>query len=331
MKTIRTSVTVSGIVLPAANEERDVRPAPVVDLQAHRDERLSGRVGRDTRHGEVPVVLPPNDVRRVDVRHRDEHVALAVGDGVHRVPRGRLHRDHAQHLHQVVLHDVAHRADLVVERATIGDVEVLGHRDLDRGDELPVPDRFEHGVREPQEHHVDDRQLPQEVVDAVQLRLVDVGVELGVERLRRSEVVAEGLLDHDPRAGGEAGVVQAPYDAFEQRRWDLQVVHRDLRIAESRGEARVRVGIVEVALHVLQAGDEALEHRIVERRVAERVAGVLAQVVERPVVDRDTDHGALQQVAPLEQVERLERHLLGEVAADAEHDERIGHCLPGAK
>ena len=40
------------------------------------------------------------------------------------------------------------------------------------------------------------------------LRLVEHLVELGVERPRRGEVVAERLLDHDPRALGQPGVVR---------------------------------------------------------------------------------------------------------------------------
>ncbi len=112
-------------------------------------------------------------------------------------PVGRLHRDEAQDLEEVVLHDVAHRADRVVEVAAVGDVEVLAHRDLHRRDELPVPDRLEDRVREAEVEDVLDRHLPEEVVDAVQLRLVDEGVQLGVQLARGREVVAERLLDDD--------------------------------------------------------------------------------------------------------------------------------------
>ena len=43
----------------------------------------------------------------------------------------RVHRQVGQHLEQVVLHHVADRPDGVVERAAVGDVEVLGHGDLE--------------------------------------------------------------------------------------------------------------------------------------------------------------------------------------------------------
>ena len=97
----------------------------------------------------------------------------------------------------MVLHDVAHRADRVVEVAAVGDAEVLAHRDLHRGDELPVPDRLEDRVREAEVEDVLDRHLPEEVVDAVKLRLVDEGVQLGVQLACGREVVAERLLDDD--------------------------------------------------------------------------------------------------------------------------------------
>ena len=103
----------------------------------------------------------------------------------------------------MVLDDVAHRAHRVVEVPAIGDVEVLAHSDLHAGDELPVPDRLEDRVREAQVEDVLDGHLSEEVVDPVELRLVDQRVQLGVEGARGREVVAERLLDDDPRVLGE--------------------------------------------------------------------------------------------------------------------------------
>ena len=95
--------------------------------------------------------------------------------------------------------DVAQRADGVVEVAAILDAEVLGHRDLDALDVLPVPDRLEDPVREPEEEDLVEAHLPEVVVDAEELGLVDVLVELRGERACRLAVVAERLLDDDPR------------------------------------------------------------------------------------------------------------------------------------
>ena len=175
---------------------------------------------------EVPVVLAAHVVGRVGLGHGDEHVALAVADRVGGPAGRRLHRDHAQHLQEVVLDDVAHRSDRLVEVPAIGDVEGLGHRDLHGGDELPVPDRLEHRVGEAQVEDVLDRHLPQEVVDPVQLRLVDERVQLGVERPGRLEIVPERLLDDDAGSLGQTGAGQPLDDGAEQERRDLEVEDR---------------------------------------------------------------------------------------------------------
>ena len=51
---------------------------------------------------------------------------------------------------------------------------------------------------------------------------------------------------------------------------------------------------------------------------------MVAEVVIRPVVDRHADDGAAQQTAPLQPVERVEGHHLGEVAGDPEDHEHVG-------
>ena len=75
---------------------------------------------------------------------------------------------------------------------------------------------------------------------------------------------------------------------------------------ESRAAKRSNVGVVDR----LGGGD--------------RGAGVLAQVVDAPVVDRHADDRAVEHAALLEPVERPEGHHLGEVAGDAERDEHVG-------
>ena len=118
----------------------------------------------------------------------------------------------ASELQQVVLEDVADRAGLLVEAGAALDPDRLGDRDLDVVDELAVPDRLEDAVREAQRQHVLDRLLAEVVVDPEDLALVEVLVQLGVQRLRRLEVVAERLLDDQARP--------APVDAAlaERRR-----------------------------------------------------------------------------------------------------------------
>jgi hypothetical protein len=48
----------------------------------------------------------------------------------------------------VVLHDVTNCSNRVVEGSAVLDSVLLGHRDLNRGDVLAVPQRLEQGVRE---------------------------------------------------------------------------------------------------------------------------------------------------------------------------------------
>jgi hypothetical protein len=98
----------------------------------------------------------------------------------------------------VVLHDVADRPDGVVERAPVGHVEVFGQRDLEVVDPLPVPQRLDQGVGEPQYQQVLDRLLAQEVVDPEHPVLRVVQAQVGVELARRGKVAAERLLDHQP-------------------------------------------------------------------------------------------------------------------------------------
>ena len=79
---------------------------------------------------QVAAELAAHEVAGLERRDGLQHLHLLVADrlavGAHR----RLHREVAQHLEQVVLHDVADRARLVVELAAALDAEVLGHRDL---------------------------------------------------------------------------------------------------------------------------------------------------------------------------------------------------------
>ena len=138
-----------------------------------------------------------------------------------------LHRHRPDDLHEVVDDDVAERADRVVEVPAVLDAEALGHRDLDARDVVAVPDRLEDRVREAQEQELREAELPEVVVDPVELALVEVLVHLLRERARGREVVAERLLDDDARVLGEADARQPLDHGAEQERRDLEVEDRD--------------------------------------------------------------------------------------------------------
>ena len=217
-------------------------------------------------------------------------------------------------------------ADRVVEVAAVLDPEALGHRDLHRRDVVAVPDRLEHRVREPQVEDLDQAHLPEEVVDPVELGLVEVLVHLLVERARRGDVVPEGLLHHDARRLGQARAGQPLDHHPEQGRRDLEVEDRAARVPDRRGHALVGPVVAEVAGDVGQPRGEAVEDLVVDRLAAvlDALAGVLAQILDRPVVDRHAHDRAVQQAALLQPVQRVEGHHLREVAGDAEDDEYVG-------
>ena len=149
--------------------------------------------------------------------------------------------DQRQHLQGVVLDHVAHRPDRVVEAAAVVDPEVLGDRHLHVGDVLAVPDRLQDRVGEAQVGDVHHRLLAEVMVDPQDLLLVEHLAEFGVERARRFEVVAEGLLDHDVGVLGQPGVAEAVDHGGEERGRDLQVEDRPLAPRRSPSPTRLKV------------------------------------------------------------------------------------------
>ena len=228
----------------------------------------------------------------------------------------------------MVHHHVAHGTDRVVEVSSVLDAEVLRHRDLHAGDVVPVPHGLEHRVREPQVQDLGEAHLPEEVIDPVQLRLVEVLMHLVVQLARRRQVVPEGLLDHDPRVPRQPGVGERADDLAEQERRDLQVEHGRLRPRDRLPDVGVRVLLREITTHVRETVRESFEHRLVDRfaRPLDRGSGVFAQLVDGPVVDRDADDRAVEEPTRFQSVQRPEGHDLREIPRDAEDDEHICGC-----
>jgi hypothetical protein len=131
----------------------------------------------------------------------------------HRVPK-EVPCNEGQDLQEMVLHDVTHRADGVVESPAILDSEVLGHRDLDRLDVLAVPDRLEQGVREAEVDDVLHRLLAEKVVDAEEALL---GEDRGQPGSTRGGVGAEWLF-HDQACRSDIRGGQLVSDVEERRR-----------------------------------------------------------------------------------------------------------------
>ena len=155
----------------------------------------------------------------------------------------------------------------------------------------------------------------------------------GVQRARRREVVAERLLDDDARVLGQSCLREAADDRAEERRRDLEVEDRELRISDRLRDLGVRVGVREVAVDVGEALREPLEDLLVDLLACrdDRFAGTIDELLERPVVEGDADDGALEEAARLEPVQRPVRHDPREVARDPEDHEHVGRPRPAVR
>src|SRR5207237_365669 len=176
-------------------EEGHAVPAPGVYVQAHGREGLHRRARGDAVLLPVATELPAHQILRPERADHAEDLHLLVSDRLVVGGGRRLHGEEAHHLQHVVLDHVADRARLFVEAAAPLDPEALRHRDLHTLVVVAVPDRLEERVREAEEEEVLHRLLPEVVVDAEDGALVEDPVQRRVQRPRRGEVAAEGLLE----------------------------------------------------------------------------------------------------------------------------------------
>ena len=200
-----------GQAFAVAQVKGHARPAPVVEEQFQRDERLGARVGSDFRFVVVGDNLFPRDRAAVvlaaqgellDLRGRNrtnraQHFHLLVADVLGFQRDGRLHRHQREQLHHVVLHHVAQRARVVVIRAAPLDADGFGHGDLDVVDVFLVPQRLENLVGEPHRQDVLDGLLAEVMVDAEDLLLVEHARQHAIEFARCVEAAAKRFFDDD--------------------------------------------------------------------------------------------------------------------------------------
>ena len=204
-----------GQALAGAQVEGHVGPAPVVDQQLQRDERL-GRSSRGRRA--APRGRPARARRQTPPRRTGrapcasstssgsdrldgvEHLRLLVAHGVGVERDGRLHRRQRDELEDVVRHHVAQAPRRArSSRRAARRPTVSADRDLHVVDVAAVPDRLEDAVGEAEDEDVLDRLLAQVVVDAVDLVLVEHA--RGSRRLSaraESRSRPERLLDDHP-------------------------------------------------------------------------------------------------------------------------------------
>ena len=318
----------AGHQLAGAQEPRDPGPPPRVDLQPQRRVRLDLRVRGDPRLVQVAVELAVDDVVGGDAPGGPQHLDLLVAQRVGATACGRFHGEHAHDLQQVVLHHVTDGADGVVERATPGHAEALGHRDLHAGDLVAVPDRLEQGVGEAEGQQVLDRLLAQEVVDPEHLALVEDPSERGVELAGAGQVATEGLLHDHPGAPGQPVLLQLGDHGGEQGRRDGQVVRGGRRTGSVQPAGELLVGGVHevVALDVLQPRAERLNRGRVDPTADVQCQGLrrpLAQARVVPVTQGHPDDRDPEPTLVLQLVQRREQLLERQVPRGAEEDEGV--------
>src|SRR3954463_1287268 len=314
-----------GHPLAGSDVERHAGPTPRLDLEAERDERLDPGVRRHALRLAIPVVLAADDVVRpqrpdgLEQPHplRQEHVAVESARW--------LHRDEGEDLQQVVLHDIARRADRVVEPATVADAEILGHRDLHALHEVPVPQRFEERVGEPEVREVLDGLAPEEVVDPEDRVLGEGAAKHRVQLSGAGQITTEGLLDDDARILRAARALEVLDHWLEQRRWDRQIEQGARRLAEPLPQSRERTRVEIVAVHVFEQLRQTFERALVDAAVlGEALAHPLEKRLAGPPRPGDADHRPVQELALHHRLERGEDLLIGEVAGDPEQHQRVG-------
>jgi len=150
-------------------------------------------------------------------------------------------------------------------------------------------------------------------------------MELGGELRSRRLVIAERLLDDDPRSGGQIGLGQALHDLGEEERRDLEVEDRELRPLDGLAHCLVGGGRREVALDVGEPPAEPAPHLLVDLLPGglDALPGMLPKVLDRPVVAGHPDHGAAQQTPGLQPIQRPEGHHPGQIAGDAEDHQHV--------
>ena len=246
-----------------------------------------------------------------------------------------LHRGQRHQLQQVVLDDVARRADAVVVAGATAEADVLGHGDLHVVDVVGVPDRLEELVGEAQRQQVLHGLLAEVVVDAEHRLLGEDLVHDPVELNRALEVVAERLLDDHPAPlvtvlCGQTGAGELLEHHRERARRDGQVegvvaagTADPVQVADGLRELVEGVVVVEAARHEPDALRQLVPDVLAERRPRVLLDGLVdhvAEVLVRPVApgeagERETGR---QQTAVGQVVDRRHELLAGQVAGHAE-------------
>ena len=136
-----------------------------------------------------------------------------------------LHRNQAEYLEKVILHDVADDAELIEVTATTLSSKRLLEGDDDGRDVVAVPRRAEEPVSESDGHQILNHLFAQVVVNAVELFFFEERRQVVREGGRRGRIFPERLLDDDASPAGlrHGGSLQVSCHRDEHRRRQGQV------------------------------------------------------------------------------------------------------------
>ena len=247
---------------------------------------------------------------------------------------GGFHADGADQLQGMVLHHVAQRTGLVVEGAALFHAQVFCDGDLDVGNVLAPPDRFEQRVAEAQRKQVLYRGLSQVVVDAEHLVFVQHLAHRRVDRLVRGQVVAQRLFEHHPRVRAVQAGSGDLLDRLREQGWCRRDVHHHgVGVARFQqvGQPCVIFGFRQVEPEVIKHRGESLEFLVgrplgafdcLEARLDQVAVLVVRQIIARHADDAT----ALGQAAVAKCLEQRRHELApGQVASAAEQNEIETH------
>jgi hypothetical protein len=313
-----------GEALADADEEGDAGPALIFDLEAEDGERLNRGAGGDANDITIAAELGAGDVIGVERADGLEELGAGIAHVLVVAAGGGFHAEAGDELEHVVLDDVADGSGLVVETATVGDAEVLGHSDLDAFNVGMAPAGLDERVGVAEVEEVLDGLLAEVVVDAEDGALREDGMEGAVEDLGGGAVVAEGFFDNHAGTLGAAGFLQGLGDGGEEAGRDGEVVERALGAAQGLAQGGEGGGVGIVALDVAEEGAELGEGGGVDTAVVfEAVLGAGLEVVKVNAALGDAHDGDVEMAVADHGLEGGEDLLVGEVAGGAEEDDGV--------
>jgi hypothetical protein len=190
---------------------------------------------------------------------------------------------------------------------------------------MPVPDRLEERVGEPEIQDVLHRFLAEIVIDTEDRVFGKRAMQRLVAAIAPTRGRAERLLDDDARAVGTAGAQQVLDRRRKRARWNREIKERPASIAERPPDVGEELEGAVVPGHVLQQRREPRERASSTAPRADTLFRTRSISSSRGIGSRPTPTiGTVQLPADDERLQRWKDFLVREIAGDTEDDERVG-------